>query len=129
MCPGTAKRARSVSAHFGSSLPIDQKIAYCEAVYARFDLPIMFRLTPFSVPGDLERMLIDRGYVAFDTTLVQIARLDAPPPARALCDDAELRVVDVGTFAAAVGTLNGALIARDRIQPIVVTLATLIAGR
>lgn len=31
--------------------------------------------------------------------------------------------------AAAVGTLNGALIARDRIQPIVVTLATLIAGR
>jgi simple sugar transport system permease protein/ribose transport system permease protein len=30
---------------------------------------------------------------------------------------------------AAVGTLNGALIARDRIQPIVVTLATLIAGR
>ena len=31
--------------------------------------------------------------------------------------------------AAAVGALNGALIARDRIQPIVVTLATLIAGR
>ena len=31
--------------------------------------------------------------------------------------------------AVAVGSLNGALIARDRIQPIVVTLATLIAGR
>ena len=31
--------------------------------------------------------------------------------------------------AMAVGALNGALIARDRIQPIVVTLATLIAGR
>jgi ribose/xylose/arabinose/galactoside ABC-type transport system permease subunit len=31
--------------------------------------------------------------------------------------------------AVAVGALNGALIARDRIQPIVVTLATLIAGR
>jgi ribose/xylose/arabinose/galactoside ABC-type transport system permease subunit len=31
--------------------------------------------------------------------------------------------------ALAVGSLNGALIARDRIQPIVVTLATLIAGR
>jgi len=31
--------------------------------------------------------------------------------------------------AAAVGVLNGALIARDGIQPIVVTLATLIAGR
>ena len=31
--------------------------------------------------------------------------------------------------AIAVGSLNGALIARDRIQPIVVTLATLIAGR
>ena len=31
--------------------------------------------------------------------------------------------------AVAVGTLNGTLVARDRIQPIVVTLATLIAGR
>jgi ribose/xylose/arabinose/galactoside ABC-type transport system permease subunit len=31
--------------------------------------------------------------------------------------------------AAAVGTLNGVLVARSRIQPIVVTLATLIAGR
>jgi ribose/xylose/arabinose/galactoside ABC-type transport system permease subunit len=31
--------------------------------------------------------------------------------------------------AMAVGSLNGAMIARDRIQPIVVTLATLIAGR
>ena len=31
--------------------------------------------------------------------------------------------------AVAIGALNGALIARDRIQPIVVTLATLIAGR
>ena len=107
LCPGTAKRARSVSAHFGSSLPLDEKIAYCESTYARCDLPILFRLTPFSVPTGLERALTDRGYEPFDTTLVQTMRLDAPPPTCALPANAELRVVDVGTFAAAVGALRG----------------------
>ena len=107
LCPGTAKRARSVSAHFGSSLPLDEKIAHCESLYARFELPILFRLTPFSIPEDLERTLLDRGYVAFDTTLVQTTRLDAPPQPHALEGDAELRVVDVATFATTVAAFRG----------------------
>lgn len=107
LSPGTAKRARSVSAHFGSSLPLPQKIAHCESVYARCDLPVLFRITPFSEPADLERALIDRGYVAFDTTLVQVAHLDTPPPAFASPEDAEIRAVDVTTFASAVGELRG----------------------
>ena len=31
--PGKARRARSVNAHFGSTLPLAQKIAYCERLY------------------------------------------------------------------------------------------------
>ena len=31
--PGKARRARSVNAHFGSTLPIGQKIAYSERLY------------------------------------------------------------------------------------------------
>ena len=31
--PGKARRARSVNAHFGSTLPIAEKIAYCERLY------------------------------------------------------------------------------------------------
>ena len=35
---GKAKRARSVNAHFGSTLPLDRKIEHCESVYAQHGL-------------------------------------------------------------------------------------------
>ena len=108
LSPGTAKRGRSVTAHFGSSLPLAEKIRYCESVYARCDLPVLFRITPFCEPDELERVLADRGYVPFDETLVQIAHLDAPPGWIELPDDAQLRIVDARTFASAVGELRGA---------------------
>src|SRR5437764_5765320 len=77
--PGKAKRARSVNAHFGSSLPLSRKIAYCEQVYERRGLPILFRITPFVAPSDLDPILAQHGYAAFDETLVQVASLNRPP--------------------------------------------------
>jgi GNAT superfamily N-acetyltransferase len=77
--PGKARRARSVNAYFGSTLPLAQKIDYCERIYERRDLPVLFRITPFVQPADLEEALLTRGYVAVDTTLVQLARLERPP--------------------------------------------------
>jgi ribosomal protein S18 acetylase RimI-like enzyme len=77
--PGKARRARSVNAYFGSSLPIAQKIDYCERLYEQRDLPVLFRITPFLQPPDLETALAARGYDAFDTTLVQLMRLERPP--------------------------------------------------
>ena len=56
--PGSAKRARSVNAHFGSTLPLDEKIDHCERVYGERALPALFRITPFDHPGDLERKLL-----------------------------------------------------------------------
>ena len=76
LSPGTAKRARSVNAHFGSSLPLEHKIAHCEATYGRHGLPTLFRITPLSRPADLDDVLAGRGYVAFDRTLVQTAALE-----------------------------------------------------
>jgi len=77
--PGKAKRARSVNAQFGSSLPLEQKIPYCERVYAERGLPALFRITPFVQPDGLEDELAARGYRSFEDTLVQLARLDGPP--------------------------------------------------
>jgi len=77
--PGKARRARSVNAYFGSSLPLGQKIDYCERLYAQRDLPVLFRITPFLQPSDLPAALAARGYEAFDTTLVQLMRLERPP--------------------------------------------------
>jgi ribosomal protein S18 acetylase RimI-like enzyme len=85
LSPGTAKRARSVNAHYGSSLPVAHKIAHCEELYARHGLPALFRLTPCSQPSDLDAALDARGYVAFGRTLVQTAAVE-----RALHDAAEL---------------------------------------
>jgi len=77
--PGKAKRARSVNAHFGSTLPLARKIPYCERIYAERGLPALFRITPFLVPPDLEAELSARGYESFEETRVQLAALDRPP--------------------------------------------------
>ena len=79
LSPGKAKRARSVNAHFGSTLPLNAKIEHCERVYAAHALPTLFRVTPFDHPPDLDAALGRRGYVAFDPTLVQVAALGAGP--------------------------------------------------
>lgn len=109
LSPGTAKRARSVNAHFGSSLPLAGKIAHCEAVYRRHGLPALFRITPFAQPPDLDDALAARGYVAFGRTLVQVAALDAALLAALVEDTAtgvELSSPLPEAFVAAVGAMR-----------------------
>jgi len=105
LSPGAAKRGRSVNAHFGSSLPLAGKIGHCENVYARQALPILFRVTPFVQPADLDAALATRGYVSFGETLVQAVALDRPP----ILPDHEEGVVvdapDTPAFVEAVGDL------------------------
>lgn len=110
LSPGTAKRARSVNAHFGSTLPLARKIAHCEAVYARCGLPPLFRITPFAQPRDLDETLAARGYVAFDRTLVQtVALADALPLASspAEVDGLALSSPMPEAFVEAVGAMRG----------------------
>jgi GNAT superfamily N-acetyltransferase len=73
---GKAKRARSVNAVYASTLPLDQKIAYCERLYAQAGVPTLFRITPFSNPADLDSVLEGRGYGRFDETAVEAASID-----------------------------------------------------
>lgn len=110
LSPGTAKRARSVNAHFGSTLPLDEKIAHCEALYARHGLSALFRLTPCSQPDRLDDALAALGYVAFDRTLVQTCALDAALPIAADAvppDDVELSSPLPDAFVEAVGAMRG----------------------
>jgi N-acetylglutamate synthase len=103
--PGKAKRARSVNAHFDSTLALAQKIRYCERVYEERGLPILFRITPFVQPRNLDAELAARGYEAFQTTLVQIARLDHPPETPAV-PGVDFMTPTPATFAEAVGELQ-----------------------
>jgi ribosomal protein S18 acetylase RimI-like enzyme len=103
---GKAKRARSVNAVYASSLPIDEKIARCELIYREAALPPIFRLTPFSQPGDLDRELERRGYARFDSTAVEVAAID-----RAQLGGAEAQPMDLSSWVEAVGQLRQSPIA------------------
>jgi GNAT superfamily N-acetyltransferase len=105
--PGTAKRARSVNAHFDSTLPLDEKIAHCERVYAQHGLPTLFRITPFCHPADLDLALAARGYGAFGESFVQTVVLDRPPELPDQGDDVALEAPDTLSFVDAVGDLRG----------------------
>jgi len=103
---GEAKRARSVNAHFGSTLPLDQKIAHCERVYAQQGLPVLFRMTPFVQPPDLEDALAARGYVAFEETLVQARVVASAPEVPGTGGDIALATPDERTFVDAAASLR-----------------------
>jgi ribosomal protein S18 acetylase RimI-like enzyme len=74
------KRASSVNPIYGSSLPLDEKLAHCEDVYADHGLPPLYRLTPFAKPAGLEEALERRGYQSFERSLSMSMSLDAPLP-------------------------------------------------
>ncbi len=103
--PGPTKRARSVTALFGSTLPLAGKIAHCEALYERRGLPCLFRSTPFDSPRELDRELGARGYVTFDNTLVQTAALASPPAVEAP-PEIEVAAASSAAFAEALGALK-----------------------
>jgi ribosomal protein S18 acetylase RimI-like enzyme len=102
MLRGKAKRARSVNAVYPSTLPLAQKIAYCEGLYAQAGVPALFRITPFSTPGDLDAELAGRGYERFDNTAVEAAAIDADQLGEASAETMELR-----PWIDAVGNLRG----------------------
>jgi GNAT superfamily N-acetyltransferase len=104
--PGKARRARSVNAHFGSTLPVATKVDFCERLYARHGLPTLFRITPFRRPPDLDQALERLGYVAFDPTLVQVTPLPRPPEVLGH-DGMTLAAPPIPDFVAAVGAMRG----------------------
>lgn len=76
MLPGKAKRARSINAVYPSTLPLDEKVAHCERLYAQAGVPMIFRITPFSQPAQLDADLDRRGFGKFEETSVQHAPID-----------------------------------------------------
>ena len=101
LSPGKAKRARSVNAVYPSTLDLDRKIAYCERLYEEADLPMLFRITPFSQPPGLERSLEDRGYTRLETTAVEAAPLERAPASGGA------HVMELGPWIDAVAELRG----------------------
>ena len=54
-------RTNSVQQVGISSVPVEEKIAYCEAMYANYHTPAIFKINPLMDPS-FDRMLEERGY-------------------------------------------------------------------
>ena len=100
-------RAQRQCRILGSTLPLPAKIAYCETLYRHHGLPALFRITPFTQPPALDRVLGEHGYATFEPTLVQAASLEARPEPDALPDGIALTETDVTTFVDVIGDLRG----------------------
>jgi len=77
--PGPTKRLRCVNPFYRSTLPIEEKVAYCASFYAARKLPAIFRLLPFSEPDGLDGWLEDHGWKSFERTLVLSVELADVP--------------------------------------------------
>jgi GNAT superfamily N-acetyltransferase len=109
---GKAKRGRSVTAFFGSTLPLAEKIAHCERIYAQQGLAMLFRMTPFDQPPDLEAALDARGYVAFDETFVQTVTPEHAPELPDCDAGVSVAAPDAATFVDAVAALRDSTMAQ-----------------
>ncbi|MBN1122269.1 MAG: GNAT family N-acetyltransferase [Anaerolineae bacterium] len=85
---GYTRRSNSVSPLYGSSLDLDHKIAYCEALYTSLGLPTVFKLTDAACPPDLDSRLARSGYVENSRTSVQL--LDLTPDHAVAMPDVDL---------------------------------------
>lgn len=105
--PGKARRARCINAVAPGRLPLGRKLELAAALFGAARLPMLARITPFTLPADLDAQLASRGWERLDETRVMV-RPDLqgsavkPPPAG--CTWAPL---DGGTYAVVVGALRG----------------------
>ena len=73
---GFTKRANSVVPLYAGSLAVEEKVRYCENLYAREQLKTIFRLTTLAPSDAIDAMLAHRGYEHLDPTRVMAAELD-----------------------------------------------------
>ena len=62
-------RTNSVEQIGPSTIPVEEKVQYCEEIYRRWGTPAIFKISPLVNPG-FDAMLADRGYVVQHTTHV-----------------------------------------------------------
>jgi len=99
------RRARSINVIGVSRLPLDEKLAFCQGLYARAGQPMIFRITSSSPTPDLDAALGARSYHRTDTTDVMTAAIPAHLPA-ATPAGLGYELISHDAFAAVTGALR-----------------------
>lgn len=106
-CPGKAKRARCVNAVALGRRTAQEKLSEAAALFSSVNLPLIVRITPFTLPSDLDPHLAALGLRRFDNTRVMVLpRLDAIEPA-ATDSGLTIQSIALEPFAQRVGGLRG----------------------
>ena len=122
LSPGKAQRARCINAVAAGHRPPLQMLAECRVLYAAAGLPLLVRITPFTQPPELDRLLADAGFEYHDDTRVMVLpylralarntqherRAEDPVPARpGLPEGTAVAEVTATAYAEVVGELRG----------------------
>ena len=105
--PGKAKRARCINAVASGRLPLGQKLARAETVYAEAQLPMVVRITPFTRPSGLDGELATRSFAVIDDTRVMLAPRLTQLQERALPRGLTWAPLGHAAMAQTVGALRG----------------------
>jgi len=76
---GYTNRANSVNMLYPAQVPLDDKIDFCESIYAKENLPAVFKITPLS--ADVDVVLAERGYSVVTPTNLMVMDIGARLPA------------------------------------------------
>lgn len=109
--PGKAKRARCVNAVAAGRAPLQQRLDACAQVFEQAQLPLIVRITPFSLPSGLDRFLEQQALQRFDDTrvmvLADVSFTPSPPP-----PGITIHAVGLEAFAHRVGGFRGSPLAQ-----------------
>ncbi len=114
--PGQAKRARCINAVAEGRMPWQQKLGLARDAYRDHRLPLVMRITPFTLPATLDAWLDEAGWPAIDPTVVMVnndraweaSRAGGESPGEAEAPSGlAWRQPEAAEFAAGVGGLRG----------------------
>lgn len=110
--PGKARRARCINAVAPGRLSSAEKFRLAQALFDEAGLPLLARITRFTLPPGLDDELAQAGWAAEDETQVLVCPHLQPVKTSGPCNDAPpaglaWQALGANEYAAAVGALRG----------------------
>ncbi|MFZ2652156.1 MAG: GNAT family N-acetyltransferase [Burkholderiaceae bacterium] len=102
-----AKRARCINAVALGRQPVQQRLAQCVEIFAAAGLPLIVRITPFTLPCTLDAQLAAQGLLRLDDTRVMVLRNLNTVERTVLDAQCSIGEIELDVFAQKVGALRG----------------------